>query len=61
LNIVQAAPNLGRRFSELQIQVSKSNYRTWLEKTNGLEYRASVRYWVPNTFVAEYLDKNQAL
>lgn len=45
---------------ELQIQVSKSNYRTWLEKTVGLSYQDNqFVIGVPNTFVAEYLDKNQ--
>lgn len=45
---------------ELQIQVSKSNYRTWLEKTAGLEYQnKQFVVSVPNTFVAEYLDRNQ--
>jgi len=45
---------------DLQIQVSKSNYRTWLEKTTGLEYQENqFVIGVPNTFVAEYLDKNQ--
>jgi chromosomal replication initiator protein len=45
---------------ELQIQVSKSNYRTWLEKTVGLEYRNDhFIISVPNTFIAEYLDRNQ--
>jgi chromosomal replication initiator protein len=45
---------------ELQIQVSKSNYRTWLEKTTGLEYHDNqFTVGVPNIFVAEYLDKNQ--
>ena len=45
---------------ELQIQVSKSNYRTWLEKTTGLEYHDNqFVVGVPNIFVAEYLDKNQ--
>jgi len=44
----------------LQIQVSKSNYRTWLEKTVGLNYRNNeFVVSVPNTFIAEYLDKNQ--
>ena len=45
---------------ELQIQVSKPNYRTWLEKTAGLEYQNN-RFIVsvPNVFVAEYLDQNQ--
>ncbi|MBN1863073.1 MAG: chromosomal replication initiator protein DnaA [Dehalococcoidales bacterium] len=45
---------------ELQIQVSRHNYQTWLEKTTGLSCRDNqfvVR--VPNAFVAEYLDKNQ--
>jgi len=45
---------------ELQIQVSKPNYRTWLEKTIGLSYLDNqFVVGVPNTFVAEYLDKNQ--
>jgi len=45
---------------ELQIQVNKSNYRTWLDKTVGLSYQDDqFTISVPNTFVAEYLDKNQ--
>ncbi len=45
---------------ELQIQVSKPNYRTWLEKTRGLDYQDNqFVVGVPNAFVAEYLDKNQ--
>jgi chromosomal replication initiator protein len=45
---------------ELQVQVSKSNYRTWLEKTGGLSYEdGQFVVSVPNTFVAEYLAKNQ--
>jgi len=45
---------------ELQIQVSKSNYRTWLEKTAGLGYQDNkFVIGVPNTFVAEYLDQKQ--
>jgi len=45
---------------ELQVQVSKPNYRTWLEKTAGLNYRDD-QFVVstPNAFVAEYLEKNQ--
>jgi chromosomal replication initiator protein len=44
---------------ELQLQVSKANYRTWLEKTKGLRYQDNIlTLGVPNTFVAEYLDKN---
>ncbi len=45
---------------ELQIQVNKSNYHTWLKETLGLSCQDG--YFVigvPNTFVAEYLDKNQ--
>jgi len=45
---------------ELQIQVSKPNYQTWLEKTIGLSYQDNqFVVGVPNIFVAEYLDKNQ--
>jgi len=45
---------------ELQLQVTKSNYKTWLEKTKGLSYQNNhFVVDVPNTFVAEYLDKNQ--
>jgi len=45
---------------ELQIQVNKPNYHTWLAKTIGLTYLESrFTIGVPSTFVAEYLDKNQ--
>lgn len=45
---------------ELQIQVNRPNYRTWLAKTTGLDYeKGQFIVGVPNTFVAEYLDKNQ--
>jgi len=45
---------------ELQIQVSKPNYQTWLIKTIGLSYQDNqLVVGVPSTFVAEYLDKNQ--
>jgi chromosomal replication initiator protein len=45
---------------ELQIQVSKPNYRTWFGKTTGLSYKDNqFVIGVPNTFAAEYLDKNQ--
>ena len=45
---------------ELQIQVSKPNYRTWLEKTVGLRYQDNeFVVGVPSPFVAEYLDRNQ--
>ena len=45
---------------ELQIQVSKPNYRTWFSKTTGLSYQDNeFVIGVPNTFAAEYLEKNQ--
>jgi len=45
---------------ELQVQVNKSNYRTWLQKTVGLFYQdGQFVVGVPNTFISEYLDKNQ--
>jgi len=45
---------------ELQVQINKANYRTWLQNTVGLSYQDN-RFVVgtPNTFVAEYLDRNQ--
>jgi chromosomal replication initiator protein len=45
---------------ELQVQVTRSYYRTWLEKTTGLSYEDSqFVVSVPNAFVAEYLNQNQ--
>lgn len=45
---------------ELQVQVTKQNYRTWLEKSVGLRYQDNqFVVGVPNTFIAEYLDKKQ--
>ena len=45
---------------ELQIQVNKSNYRTWFRKTVGISYQdGQFVIGVPNTFIAEYLDRNQ--
>jgi len=45
---------------EIQVQVSKPNYRTWFGKTTGLSYKDNqFTIGVPNTFVAEYLEKNQ--
>ena len=45
---------------ELQIQVNKPNYRTWLQKTIGLSYQDNqFVVGVPSPFIAEYLDKNQ--
>ena len=45
---------------ELQLQVNKPNYQTWLGKTVGLSYQDNqFVIGAPNTFIAEYLDKNQ--
>jgi chromosomal replication initiator protein len=45
---------------DLQVQVSKPNYRTWFSKTIGLSYEDNkFVIGVPNTFAAEYLEKNQ--
>src|SRR3972149_2396471 len=45
---------------ELQIQVSRANYKTWLSKTTGLSYEdKKFVIGVPNTFAAEYLERNQ--
>lgn len=45
---------------ELQVQVNKPNYQTWLAKTIGLSYRdGQFVIGVPSTFIAEYLEKNQ--
>jgi len=45
---------------ELELQVSKPNFRTWFEKTSGLDYQdGEFIIGVPNTFVSEYLDRNQ--
>ncbi len=39
--------------------MSKANYRTWLEKSRGLVCGGKVFVvGVPNSFVADYLDKN---
>jgi chromosomal replication initiator protein len=45
---------------ELQVQVTRSYYRTWLEKTTGLHCEDNqFVVGVPNAFVAEYLNQNQ--
>jgi chromosomal replication initiator protein len=45
---------------DLEVQVSKPNFRTWFSKTAGLSYEDN-RFviGVPNTFAAEYLEKTQ--
>ncbi|MDD5338939.1 MAG: chromosomal replication initiator protein DnaA [Dehalococcoidales bacterium] len=45
---------------DLQVQVSKPNFRTWFSKTVGISYQDNqFVIGVPNTFAAEYLEKNQ--
>src|SRR4030043_2175198 len=45
---------------DLQVQVSKPNFRTWFSKTVGLSYQDNQLFiGVPNTFAAVYLEKNQ--
>jgi len=45
---------------ELQLQINNPNYQTWLQGTEGIEFRDGHFYiGTPNTFVAEYLEKNQ--
>jgi len=45
---------------ELQVEVNKTNYQTWFKKTTGLSNTDGVFViGVPNTFVAEYLKRNQ--
>ena len=44
---------------ELEIEVNKPNFRTWLGETVGLSFQGSeFTVGVPNTFVAEFLEKN---
>ena len=45
---------------ELQLQVNKPNFQTWFRGTKALSYQGD-RFiiGVSNTFVAEYLDRNQ--
>jgi len=44
---------------ELQLQVTKPNYRTWLEPSVGLGFQDhQFVIGVPNTFIAEYLESN---
>ena len=44
---------------ELEIEVNKPNFRTWLGGTVGLTYQdGDFTVGVPNTFVAEFLEKN---
>ncbi len=43
---------------ELQLQISKANFATWLKPTKGISYDSDVfLIGVPNSFVGEWLDK----
>ncbi|MDD5190673.1 MAG: chromosomal replication initiator protein DnaA [Dehalococcoidales bacterium] len=45
---------------ELQVEVNKANFYTWFQKTRGVSFADGIfTIGVPNTFVAEYLEKNQ--
>jgi chromosomal replication initiator protein len=45
---------------ELQVQVSKPNFHTWLEKTTGLSHEDNCFVvGTPNAFIAEYLKRHQ--
>jgi len=47
-----------RALGELQIQVSKANYCTWLKNSEGVSCQQDTFVvWVPSTFVAEWLTK----
>ena len=47
-----------RVLDQLQLQVSKANYTTWLLRSHGISYEDSTFVvGVPNTFVAEWLKK----
>ena len=59
--IARPAPEIWEAaLGQLQLEVSKPNFRTWLSKTIGMECQDKhFIIGVPNTFVAEYLEKNQ--
>ena len=59
--ITRPAPEIWEAaLGQLQLEVSKPNFRTWLSKTVGMECRDNhFVVGVPNTFVAEYLERNQ--
>lgn len=45
---------------EIELQVNRPNFKTWFSKTIGLSYENGEFFvGAPNTFVVEYLDKNQ--
>ncbi|MBN1643979.1 MAG: chromosomal replication initiator protein DnaA [Dehalococcoidales bacterium] len=58
---IRSAPEIWEAaLGQLQIEVSKANFHTWLSKTRGLSFQdGKFTVGVPNTFIAEYLGKNQ--
>jgi hypothetical protein len=49
-----------KTLKELEGDVTKSYYRTWLEKTTGISYKDGLfTIGCPNEFVADYLNSNQ--
>ena len=45
---------------EIQVQVSRTNFRTWFSRTTGLSFQDNqFVIGVPHTFAAEYLERNQ--
>lgn len=58
---IRPAPEIWEAaLGRLQLEVSKANFHTWLSKTIGLNYQdGKFVIGVPNTFVAEYLERNQ--
>jgi hypothetical protein len=53
----EAGPVWSRVLSELQVRISRGNFRTWLNKSEGLYCRDNVFVvGVPTTFAADYLN-----
>lgn len=60
MNIRPAQEIWEAALGELQVEVNKANFYTWFQKTTGLSFENGIfTIGVPNTFVAEYLEKNQ--
>ena len=60
MNIRSAQEIWETALGELQVEVNKANFYTWFQKTTGISYEDG-RFVIgaPNTFVAEYLERNQ--
>ncbi|MBI4186672.1 MAG: chromosomal replication initiator protein DnaA [Chloroflexi bacterium] len=60
MHVTSAQETWEAALGELQLQVNRANYRTWLGKTVGLSFEGNqFVVGVPTIFVAEYLDKKQ--